>query len=45
VGWGFSSVVERLPSKRKALGLVTSSEKKKEERKRKKEKEAEVSKE
>jgi len=26
-GWGFSSVVERLPSKRKALGLVPSSEK------------------
>jgi len=28
-GWGFNSVVERLPSKRKALGLVPSSEKKK----------------
>jgi len=28
-GWGFSSVVERLPSKRKALGLVTRSGKKK----------------
>jgi len=28
-GWGFSSVVERLPSKRKALGSVPSSEKKK----------------
>jgi len=28
-GWGFSSVVERLPRKRKALGLVPSSEKKK----------------
>jgi len=28
-GWGFSSVVERLPSKPKALGLVPSSEKKK----------------
>jgi len=27
-GWGFSSVVERLPSKRKALGSVPSSEKK-----------------
>jgi len=27
VGWGFSSVVERLPSKRKALGSVPSSEK------------------
>lgn len=24
-GWGFSSVVERLPSKRKALGLILSS--------------------
>jgi len=30
-GWGFSSVVERLPSKRKALSLVPSSEKKKNE--------------
>jgi len=28
-GWGFSSVVEHLPSKRKALGLILSSEKKK----------------
>jgi len=28
-GWGFSSVVEHLPSKRKALGSVLSSEKKK----------------
>jgi len=28
-GWGFSSVVERLPSKCKALGLVPSSKKKK----------------
>jgi len=28
-GWGFSSVVERLPRKRKALGSVPSSEKKK----------------
>jgi len=28
-GWGFSSVVERLPSKRKALGSVLSSRKKK----------------
>jgi len=27
-GWGFSSVVERLPKKRKALGSVPSSEKK-----------------
>jgi len=29
MGWGFSSVVEHLPSKRKALGSVPSSEKKK----------------
>jgi len=28
-GWGFSSAVERLPSMRKALGSVPSSEKKK----------------
>jgi hypothetical protein len=28
-GWGFSSVVERLPSKCKALGSVLSSGKKK----------------
>jgi len=28
-GWGFSSVVECLPSRRKALGSVLSSEKKK----------------
>jgi len=28
-GWGFSSVVERLPSKHKALRLVPSSEVKK----------------
>jgi len=28
-GWGFSSVVERLPRKRKALGSVPSSGKKK----------------
>jgi len=27
-GWGFGTVVERLPSKRKALGSVPSSEKK-----------------
>jgi len=33
-GWGFSSVVERLPSKLKALGLVPSSEKKKRKRKK-----------
>jgi len=32
-GWGFSSVVEHLPSKRKALGSVPSSEKKKEKKK------------
>jgi len=35
-GWGFSSVVERLPTKRKALGSVPSSEKKKERKKKKK---------
>ena len=28
-GWGFSSVVQHLPSKRKAVGSVLSSEKKK----------------
>jgi len=28
-GWGFSSVVEHLPSERKALGSVLSSKKKK----------------
>jgi len=27
-GWGFSSLVEHLPSKRKTLGSVPSSEKK-----------------
>jgi len=32
-GWGFSSAVEHLPSKRKALGSVPSSEKKKEKKK------------
>jgi len=37
-GWGFSSVVERLPSKRKALGLVPSSEKKKKKKKKKEKK-------
>jgi len=37
-GWGFSSVVERLPSKRKALGSVLSSRKKEKKKKRKKEK-------
>jgi len=31
--WGFSSVVERLPSKRKALDSVPSSEKKKRKKK------------
>jgi len=36
-GWGFSSVVERLPSKHKALGSVPSSEKRKEKKKKKKE--------
>jgi len=35
-GWGFSSVVERLPRKRKALGSVPSFEKK-ERKKEKKE--------
>ena len=39
VTWGFSSVVECLPSKHKALGSVPSSEKKeKKEKKKKKEK-------
>jgi len=36
-GWGFSSVVERLPSKRKVLGSVLSSKKKKKKRKKEKE--------
>jgi len=35
-GWGFSSVVEHLPSKRKALGSVLSSRKKKKKRKKEK---------
>jgi len=35
-GWGFSSVVERLPRKRKALGSVPSSEKKNRKKKKKK---------
>jgi len=35
LGWGFNSVVERLPSKRKALGSVPSSEKKEKKRKKK----------
>ena len=34
VGWGFSSVVECLPSKRKALGSVLSSGRKKKKKKR-----------
>jgi len=34
-GWGFSSVVERLPRKRKALGSVPSSEKKNQKKKNK----------
>jgi len=37
-GWGFSSVVERLPSKRKALGLVLSSGNKKIKKKKRKKK-------
>jgi len=40
-GWGFSSVVECLPSKCKALGSVPSSEKKKKEKKKKKKKKKE----
>jgi len=39
MGWGFSSVVGRLPSKHKALGSVPSSKKKKKKRKKRKEKE------
>jgi len=35
-GWGFSSVVERLPRKRKALGSVPSSKKKNQKKKKKK---------
>jgi len=35
-GWGFSSVVECLPSERKALGSVPSSEKKNQKKKKKK---------
>jgi len=35
-GWGFSSMVERLPRKRKALGSVPSSEKKNQKKKKKK---------
>jgi hypothetical protein len=38
IGWGFSSVVEHLPSKHKALGSVLSSEKKRKEKKRKEKK-------
>jgi len=33
-GWGFSSMVERLPSKCNALGSVPSFEKKKKKRRR-----------
>jgi len=36
--WGFISVVELLPSKRKALGSVPSSGKKKKKKKERKEK-------
>jgi len=38
MGWGFSSVVERLPSKRKALGSVLSSKKTKKQKKKKQKK-------
>jgi len=34
-GWGFGSVAERLPRKRKALGSVPSSEKKNQKKKKK----------
>jgi len=37
--WGFGSVVERFPSKRKALGSVPSSEKKKRKKKKERKKE------
>jgi len=37
-GWGFSSVVECLPRKRKALGSVPSSEKKNQKKKKKEKK-------
>jgi len=37
-GWGFSSVVERLPRKRKALGSDPSPEKKEPKKKKKKKK-------
>jgi len=33
-GWGFSSVVERLPRKHKALGSVPSSEKQNQKKKK-----------
>jgi len=33
-GWGFSSVVERLPGKHKALGLVPSFQKKNKKKKK-----------
>jgi len=35
LGWGFSSVVERLPRKHKALRSVPSSEKKEQKKKKK----------
>uniref|UniRef100_A0A8I5ZV41 Coiled-coil domain-containing protein 72 n=1 Tax=Rattus norvegicus TaxID=10116 RepID=A0A8I5ZV41_RAT len=38
-GWGFISVIERLPSKLKALRSVPSSEKKKKKKKKKRERE------
>jgi len=41
-GWGFSSVVEHLPRKRKALGSVPSQKKKKKKEKKKKKKEKNV---
>jgi len=37
-GWGFSSVVEHIPRKRKALGSVPSSEKKEPKKKKKNQK-------
>jgi len=36
-GWGFSSVVERLPSKREALGVRSPALKKKKKKKERKE--------
>lgn len=43
-GWGFSSVVERLPSKCKVLGSVPSSGKKRKEKKRKERKKKQITK-